>query len=171
MSSPLMPPDSAQLVTTLARDWAVQVDTGKSGTPKWEFVNGLSKVGPTTDLTQQDDGDIHSGGYKSQLATAIGANVEIEGLRKGTLAGEDLTPDPGQEFLRAKGRQIGYSNIAHIRYWRTDALPDAMEGYFTVDWKDGTEDKEGLQTFTCTLTGRGKPKEIAKPTAASGGGG
>ncbi|WP_336881383.1 phage tail tube protein [Rhodococcus globerulus] len=161
----LMPPDSAQLVTTLARDWAFQVNISTTAEPEWIFVNGLSKVGPTTDQTKQDDGDIHSGGYKSQLATAIGANVEIEGLRKGTLAGEALTPDPGQEFLRAKGRRIGYGNIAHVRYWRTDALPDAMEAQVTVEWKDGTEDKEGLQTFTCTLTGRGKPKEIAKPKA------
>ena len=162
MPDALQAPDSAQLVTTLARDWAVQVEDDDG---EWVFVLGLSQFAPTTDKTKQDDGDINSGGAKSQLSTAIGFNIECSGLRKGSLAGSDLTPDPGQEILRAKGEEIGYKSIARLRYWRSDALPDAFEANYDVDWKDGTEDKEGLQSFTVTLTGRGRRTKIAKPTA------
>ncbi|AUM18228.1 MULTISPECIES: phage tail tube protein [Rhodococcus] len=165
MSTPLVPADSSALVSTLARDWAVQVDTSSNGTPSWVFVYGLSTVNPTTDLTMQDDGDINADGRKSQIATAIGENLELQGLRKGTLAGETLTPDPGQEFLRAKGRKIGYENISHVRFWRLDDLSDAYEGHFATNWTDTGGDKEGLQAFTCTLTGRGKMTSITKPTA------
>ncbi|MHD0300101.1 phage tail tube protein [Rhodococcus qingshengii] len=168
MADTLLPPDSAPLVTTLARDWAVQVNVDDTGaSPEWVFVNGLSQFAPTTDKTLQDDGDIHSGGAKSQLSTAIGFNVEMTGLRKGTLAGSTLTPDPGQEFLRALGDEVGYKAIAELRYWRTDALADARQGFYTIDWKDGTEDKEGLQSFTCTATGRGRATKIAKPEAGN----
>lgn len=163
MSTPLLPADSSALASTLARDWAVQVNTSTTETPTWVFVYGLSQVGPTSDITLQDDGDIHAGGYKSQLATAIGANLELQGLRKGTLAGDTFTPDPGQEALRAKGKLTGYDNIAHVRYWRTDDLTDAFEIRAAVSWVDTAADKEALQAFTCTLTGRGKPVVITKP--------
>ncbi|MCZ4557986.1 hypothetical protein O4215_20705 [Rhodococcus maanshanensis] len=167
-TEPLLPKDSSTLLTTLARDWAVQVNTSTTATPSWVFVYGLSKVSPTQEISMQDDADIHAGGYKSQIATAIGANLDLEGLRKGEGAVDDaITPDPGQEFLRAKGEMTGSKNVAHVRYWRTDSLPDSYEHTFTVGWKDTGGDKEALQGFSCTLTGRGKPKKIAKPTVTT----
>ncbi|MBV6758354.1 phage tail tube protein [Rhodococcus opacus] len=164
---PVVPLDTSHLVSTLARDWAVQANTGTKETPVWVFVYGLSSVNPTTDLTMQDDGDIHAGGYKSQMATAIGSNLELQGMRKGELEGEELTPDAGQEFLRAKGQTIGYNNVVHMRVWRTDGLPDAFEQTYAVNWTDTGGDKEGLQGFTCTCTGRGKPTPISKPTVTT----
>ncbi|MFE5878973.1 phage tail tube protein [Rhodococcus sp. NPDC056506] len=164
MTAPLLPPDTSVLDTALARDWAVQVK-GDGG--DWVFVNALSQFAPSSDKTLQDDGDIGMKGGKSSLATAIGSNIEITGLRKGTYADTDFEPDEGQEILRAKGDEIGYLAIADIRYWRTDGLKDAFQGRYTVDWKDGTEDKEGLLSFTVTLTGRGRRTKIAKPTAGN----
>lgn len=170
MAEPLNPGDSSHLVTTLARDWAVQVNTGTKAEPAWVTVYGLTTVNPSTDLTMQDDGDIHAGGYKSQIATAIGSNLELQGLRKGELETDDtLVADPGQEYLRAKGEQIGYKNIAIVRAWRTDGLDEAFEHSYAVNWTSSGGDKEGLNAFTCTLTGRGKPVKIAKPTAVAGG--
>ncbi|WP_416565053.1 phage tail tube protein [Nocardia testacea] len=168
MTTPLQAPDSASMATALARDYAVQIDlnqgTPQAGTPNWVFVMGLNKVSPTTDLTMQDDGDIHSGGRKSQIATGIGENLELGGLRKGNRS-PNYVPDPGQEKLRSHGSQIGYDNIAHIRYWRVDEIDEAKEGYFAVNWVSSADDKEGLYAFTATLTGRGKHKDIAKPLA------
>ncbi|MGW1740450.1 phage tail tube protein [Nocardia sp. NPDC001965] len=168
--TPLQAPDSASMATALARDYAVQIDlahgTAQAGTPDWAFVMGLNKVSPTTDTTMQDDGDIHSGGRKSQIATAIGENLELGGLRKGTLS-PGYVPDPGQEKLRAHGSEIGYANIAHVRYWRTDGIDEAKEGYFAVNWVSSADDKEGLYAFTATLTGRGKHTNIAKPTTST----
>ncbi|MGW6658836.1 phage tail tube protein [Rhodococcus sp. NPDC055024] len=160
MADTLLAPDTSTLDSHLARDWAVQV---KDDGGDWVFVNALSQFAPTSDKTLQDDGDIGMKGGKSSLATAIGFNIEITGLRKGTLAGTAYEPDEGQEILRGKGDEIGALAIADIRYWRTDGLKDAFQGRYTVDWKDGTEDKEGLLSFTCTLTGRGRRTKIAKP--------
>ncbi|MCE4161613.1 MULTISPECIES: phage tail tube protein [Rhodococcus] len=164
MADTLLAPDSSGMDSHLARDWAVQV---KDGDGEWIFVNALSQFAPTSDKTLQDDGDIGMKGGKSSLATAIGFNIEITGLRKGTYAGTDFEPDEGQEILRAKGDEIGYLAVADIRYWRTDGLKDAFQGRYTVDWKDGTEDKEGLLSFTCTLTGRGRRTKITKPTVGN----
>ncbi|MFI5778698.1 phage tail tube protein [Nocardia sp. NPDC051570] len=164
----LQAPNSAGMATALARDYAVQVDinygTAQSGTPEWVFVMGLNKVSPSNDITLQDDGDIHSNGRKSQIATAIGENLEIAGLRKGNLAA-GFVADPGQEKLRSHGEDIGAANTAHVRYWRTDGIDEAKEGYFAASWVSAADDKEGLYGFTCTLTGKGQHKKIAKPTA------
>jgi len=164
----LQAPNSAGMATALARDYAVQVDinygTAQSGTPEWVFVMGLNKVSPSNDVTLQDDGDIHSNGRKSQIATAIGENLEIAGLRKGNLAA-GFVADPGQEKLRGHGEEIGAANTAHVRYWRTDDIDEAKEGYFAVSWVSAAEDKEGLYGFTCTLTGKGQHKKIPKPSA------
>lgn len=166
MTSPtvLQAPDSAPLATALARDYAVQIDTayGTGSGPNWVFVMGLNKVSPTTDITMQDDGDIHSGGRKSQIATAIGENLELGGLRKGERAPEYI-PDPGIEHLRLLGSRIGYENIAHIRYWRVDEIEEAKEGFFAVNFTGSSDDKEGLYAWTATCTGRGKHKDIDKP--------
>ncbi|MGV9662579.1 phage tail tube protein [Nocardia niigatensis] len=155
------------MATALARDYAVQIDLNygtATSTPNWLFVMGLNKVSPSNDITLQDDGDIHSGGRKSQIATAIGENLELGGLRKGNLSA-GFVADPGQEKLRSHGEDIGAANTAHIRYWRTDGIDEAKEGYFAVSWVSSADDKEGLYGFTATLTGKGKHKNIAKPTA------
>lgn len=164
---PLNAPDSASLHAALARDYAVQINTAAAGSPPtWVFVMGLNKVSPTTDTTMQDDGDIHSNGRKSQIATAIGENLELGGLRKGSRT-PNFVPDPGIERLRYHGSKIGYENIAHIRYWRTDEIDEAKEGYYAVNFSGGGEDKEGLLSWTATLTGRGQAQDIEKPREAT----
>ncbi|MBH0778822.1 phage tail tube protein [Nocardia bovistercoris] len=162
--APLQAPDSSTLATALARDYAVQIDVayGTGSAPEWVFVMGLNKVSPTQDITMQDDGDIHSGGRKSQIATAIGENLELAGLRKGERS-PAYVPDPGIEQLRKHGSKIGYENIAHVRYWRTDEIDEAKEGYFAVAFVGSADDKEGLYGWTATLTGRGQHKDIVKP--------
>lgn len=166
MTAPLDAPNSAGMATALARAYAVQINvnhgTALAATPDWRFILGLNKVSPTNDITFQDNGDIHSGGYKSQIATAIGANLELAGLRKGTRS-PGYVPDPGQEKLRSHGEAIGDANTAHIRYWRTDEIAEAKEGYFAVNWVSSADDKEGLLAFTATCTGQGKHTDIAKP--------
>lgn len=161
----LLPPDSADLISTLARDWAVQVNTGTIAAPTWTFVNGLNKVDPSIDTTTQDDSDIHGKGYKSTLVTGLGATLALEGLRKGTKDDTTFTPDPGQEFLRGKGEAMGGDNVVHMRVWRTDDLPNAFECKYACAWKDVAGSLDALQSFTVTLSGRGKPDTITKPTA------
>ncbi|WP_372443076.1 phage tail tube protein [Prescottella equi] len=50
--------------------------------------------------------------------------------------------------------------------YRRDDLPDAYQAETTVKWTDSAAgDTNALQEFSFTLSGRGKPEDITKPTA------
>ena len=162
-------PSSGTLETLLARDYAVQVNTGTEAAPEWVFVRGLDSVAPVSEKSTQDDGDIDSEGYGSQLGTEISFTLTLEGKRKGEVEGEVFTADPGQEYLRLKGDRTGYAGIAHIRWWRTDGDPEAREMFADCAYQNGSGGKGDLLTWSATLSSRGKPTDIAKPTAPVGG--
>jgi hypothetical protein len=166
MSSPiLVPPNSNVLSTFRAAEWAVQVNTGTAATPEWTWVNGLDKFEPSNTPVMQDDTDLYSDAYKSQIATAQALDVAMSGKFKGVKGTDGTVPlDPGLAHIREAGKDVGDDNIVHVRYWRTDDLDEAYEHFFGVNWKDVGGSIEALQTFTATLTGRGKPKAVAKPT-------
>ena len=158
------PPNSADLVSQLARDYAIQVNTSDdTDTPAWVFVRGLSQVTPSATPAMQDDGDIDAEGYGSQIATGQAFSVQIEGVRKGTGDEDSFAPDPGQEFLRLKGEEVGAANIIQVRYWRTDSDTDAKEFSASVEYTTSGGDKEALQSWSATLHGRGRPTAIEKP--------
>lgn len=161
-------PSSFDLSSTLARDWAVQVNTGDTETPEWVFVRGLSQFAPTSTPTMQDDSDIDSEGYKSQIATAQEMTFAGEGKRKGQKAEGVFTQDPGQAFLRKAGRQMGLDNVIHARCWRTDGVQEGYDSNFSVQWEDQAGGNEDLDSFTFTLMSRGKPMEILPVDTASG---
>lgn len=162
------PPNSADLVSQLARDYAIQVNTSADpATPAWTFVRGLSQVTPSATPAMQDDGDIDAEGYGSQIATGQAFSVQIEGVRKGTGDESNFAPDPGQEFLRLKGEEVGASNIIQVRYWRTDSDTDAKEFSASVEYTTSGGDKEALQSWSATLHGRGRPTAIEKPAGVA----
>ncbi|MHD0300736.1 phage tail tube protein [Rhodococcus qingshengii] len=152
------------LSSTLARDWILEVDI--NGVPT--RVRGLSSVSPIFEGSEQDDSDIDSEGFASQIVTGLAFRIEGGGKRKGeNTAG--FVDDPGQNFLRKKGRQTGTANIVTARIYRRDDLPDAYEAETTVKWTDSAAgDKNALQEFSFTLSGRGKPRDIVKPLVPSG---
>ncbi len=159
---------AADLASTLARDWALQVQA--AGEKEWVFVRGLSKFAPKTSATMKDDSDINSEGYKSQIATALQLTFEGEGFRKGELAADKFTQDRGQEILREVGRQMGLRNVIKARAWRTDGVDEGYESSFSVEWEDNDGGNEDLDQFSFTLMSRGKPLEIKPvetPTAES----
>lgn len=150
-------PASHDLASTLARDWALQVQDTDGA---WVFVRGLSKFAPKTTPTMKDDSDIDSEGYKSQIATALQMTFEGEGFRKGELAGETFTQDPGQAILREVGRQMGLRNVVKARAWRTDGVDEGYESAFSVEWTDSDGGNEDLDQFSFSLMSRGKPAKI-----------
>lgn len=152
------------LSSTLARDWILEVDI--NGVPT--RVRGLSSVSPIFEGSEQDDSDIDSEGFASQVVTGLAFRIEGGGKRKGeNTAG--FVDDPGQNFLRKKGRQTGTANIVTARIYRRDDLPDAYEAETTVKWTDSAAgDTNALQEFSFTLSGRGKPRDIVKPLVPSG---
>lgn len=149
------------LASTLARDWILEVLTAP-GT--WTRVRALSSVQPMFVTSEQDDSTIDDEGFASAIATGLAYSIEGSCKRQGDNT-NGFTDDPGQDFLRKKGRKTGYDNIVTARIYRRDALPDAYKCDHTVKWTDtAAGDVNALQQSTFTLTGRGKPEEIAKPT-------
>jgi hypothetical protein len=154
------------LTSTLARDWILDVlaDDGET----WTRVRGCSSLNAMFVTAEQDDSDIDSEGFASAIATGIAYSIEGSCKRKGDLVNGSVTDDPGQAILRRKGRRTGADNIVKARIYRRDSLPDAYQCDHTVKWTDtAAGDPNALQASTFTLTGRGKPEEIAKPTIAT----
>ncbi|MBM4722531.1 hypothetical protein GS439_06765 [Rhodococcus hoagii] len=157
---------TAALASTLARDWVLEVDTSSNGTPAWAKVRGLTSVAPIFEGSEQDDSDIDSEGFASSIVTGLAFRIEGSGKRKGEQT-TGFVDDPGQNFLRQKGRKTGADNIITARIYRRDALPDAYQAETTVKWTDSAAgDTNALQEFSFTLSGRGKPLDIAKPSTA-----
>lgn len=160
-------PSSYDLNSTLARDWALQVNTGTKDKPEWIFVRGLSQFSPQTSPTMQDDSDIDNEGYKSQIATALEMTFKGEGKRKGEKAGDKFKQDPGQSALRDRGRKMGLDNVIQARCWRTDGVEEGYDSYFSVKWEDEAGGNEDLDSFSFELTSRGKPIAIKPVTNAT----
>lgn len=162
-------PSSNDLQSTLARDWALQVDVSDDAdNPDWTFVRGLSQFAPSFTPGMQDDSDIDSEGYTSQIATTLTATFEGQGKRKGKSASGNFRQDPGQEFVREVGRQMGLANTLRARCWRTDGVDDAYEGRFSVEYTETAGANDALDEFSFTLQSRGKPDRIKPVTNATG---
>lgn len=161
-------PNSGNMASTLARDWALQVNTGDDEVPNWVFVRGLSQISVVTTPTMQDDSDIDSEGYKSQIATALELTIQGEGKRKGTKAADAFAQDPGQATLREKGRSMGMDNVVQVRCWRTDGVDEGHESFVSVQWEDQAGGNEDLDTFSFTCMSRGKPTAINPVEDAEG---
>lgn len=148
------------LSSTLARDWILEVLIGSD----WTRVRGLTSVSPIFEGALQDDSDIDSEGYASEIATGLSYRIEGGGKRKGeNTAG--FVDDPGQNYLRQLGRKTGTENKVTARIYRRDDLPDAYQCSHPVKWTDtAAGDTNALQEFSFILGFGGKPEEITKPT-------
>jgi hypothetical protein len=147
------------LASTLARDWVLDVQNESDA---WTNVKGLTAVSPIFEGSEQDATTIDDEGYGSSIVTGLAFRIEGSGKRS-AVAGTD---DPGQDVLRRKGRKTGEENFVNARIYRRDALPDAYSSQCTVKWTDSAaSDPNALQEFSFTLSGNGKPEEIAKPTS------
>ena len=152
-------PDTSNLDATLARHWAVQVR--ESASDPWLFVQGLTGVSPNMgEKSRQDAGDMHGGNYGAQIATEANWSLELT-LQRKLAEGE---PDPGVELLRSKQGELGGDELVHVRFWRTDELPDSYQGRASVTFANAAGDKASLTGATVTLTGYQGYTKPAKPT-------
>lgn len=159
-------PDGSALKTIQAAKYGVQVNLGTVANPIWTFVNGLQNFEPKTDPKLEDDTDISSDGWESMANAGNAFTVDFDGLIKGEQATQFIA-DPGMYALKAAAEKTGSDGHVHMRYWRVDDLPDAKEFFAAVkaSLKGGKPNE--LQKFGGSLTGRGKPKDIVKPTATT----
>jgi hypothetical protein len=157
------------LVSTLAKDWVVQAnDKAGGGTflvPEWVTIKGLSKVDPGVSESTEDDSDIDSDGWGSEVVTQRKWKLDLEGFRKRDAEIEDFTADPGQELLRAAGDLVGVGGTLDIQYYRKDGDPAAYRGFVSVSYSPTGGDVKGLQGFKAGLMGNGKRAVITNPLA------
>lgn len=153
------------LASVLGRDWILEVQDGTTG--PYVRVRGLSSVSPVFAGAMQDDSDIDSEGFASQIPTGQAFSIPFSGKRKG----EDdasFVDDPGQNILRQRGRKTGKDNFVNARIYRRDDLPDAYGCECAIEFTDAAaSDPNALQEFSGTMWGRGKPEDIAKPSTGA----
>lgn len=119
-------------------------------------VRGIQEITPpSVEKNLEDDGDIDSGGWGSQLATGAEYTLELT-CKVGRKGG---TPDPGQEILRAAGRGIGVDGFV---WWR---LVSKTDGSGEMGLADASFAEQGgartdLTLAESTLTGRGRIVEV-----------
>jgi hypothetical protein len=154
--------------TTLARKWAMDVDTnyGISPVALWVGVFGMTEFTPTGAPGLQADSDYDSGGYTSSTATTQEWGVTAT-LRRGVIGVTPTQYDPGQEYLRLKSRNMGPANSAHIRYYElngaTGPKVEAYEGICAVAYSNNGGGMDALSTAGLTLTGQGFLLPITHP--------
>jgi hypothetical protein len=152
------------LRSLLAKDWALEIDTGASGatSPQWTRINGLTSFTETTDDNTEDDAAFEDDGWGSSVVTQRTWSIEAEGRRKRTDA-QAFTPDPGQEAIRKAGRLVGFAANISVRWYRRDGSPDAYQGIATVSGFTKGGAVTDLEPFNFTLNGQGVPTEITNP--------
>lgn len=150
-----------QLVSTLARDVRVDVNTGTAAVPAWTQVRGITDLKPKVDSTMKEDSDYDSDGWKSETKTAMGWSLELKVARKKGLTSG--TFDAGQEALRLAADEFGADGIVEVRWYDRNGGPAAYSGFASVSWTDEGGKWDDLAESTATLSGQGKRNKIATP--------
>ena len=113
------------------KGWRVDVNTGTVDVPVWTQVKGIRSPSLVNDFTMQDTTTLDSDGAGSDGSTLYKWRLTIEGLEGYT---GSFVRDPGQVFLKSKGRLIGPDSEVQLRFYRTD--PDeGYEGTAEVKWQ------------------------------------
>lgn len=148
----------------LAKDWQVDVDTASNPlAPTWVQIKGLKSMTESINETEQDDSDMDSGGYGSDLVTQRKVVLALTSARKQVVGGS-FTDDPGQAFVRAAGRLVGYPASIYIRYYRKDGAPDAYTGEVHVTGVGGGGGSvTDLESFSPSFKFHGQPTAITNP--------
>ncbi|CAM3459944.1 phage tail tube protein [Stackebrandtia soli] len=152
-----------QLVAGLARDWALDVDSGTPETPTWLKVRGMGELKPTIESNMEDDSDYDSDGWASEVKTQLKWALETKLLRKrGISSGAN---DPGQEVIRAASDQFGAPGTVHVRWYNKLGGPEAYTGFAAVSWEPEGGSTTDLESVTVNLSGNGRRTLIVNPAA------
>lgn len=152
-----------QLVSTLARKFRVEVNTGTTGAPVWTPVRAIADLKPSIDTNLEDDSDYDSEGWQSQTKTQLGWALEIKCGRK--IGFSTGVYDPGQEVLRAAAVAFGQDGTVEVRWYDREGGPESYQGFATVGWSPEGGDTKTLDMVTITLTGSGKRRDVTNPAA------
>lgn len=152
-----------QLVSTLARKFAVDVNIGTVNSPSWRKIRGIADLKPGLDNNLEDDTDYDADGWKSETKTLIGWMLELKLRRK-----QGFTTgfyDLGQEKLRLASDQFGVDGTVQVRWYDRTGGPEAYTGFASVSWEPEGGDAKALDMATAKLSGNGARVAITNPAA------
>lgn len=152
-----------QLVSTVARKWKLDVNTGTTGSPTWTAVRAIGELKPKVDPNMEEDTDYDSDGWESETKTAMKWELEVKVLRK--VGVDSGVYDPGQEALRLAADQFGAPGIKQVRWYDRDGGPEAYSGFASISWEPEGGEAKDLDTVTIKLSGNGKRTTITNPAA------
>jgi hypothetical protein len=156
-------PAPETLVSTLARKFRLDVNTGTRAVPAWTQVRGITAFTPTLDTNLENDSDYDSGGWGSQTKTLLSWSLTATVKRgRGVDSG---VYDPGQEALRAASESFGADGVAQVRWYDREGGDEAYTGDAEVSWAPSGGGVTALDMAEVTLTGKGARVQIANPTA------
>jgi hypothetical protein len=153
------------LVSTLARKFRVDVNTGTAAAPAWTQVRAISSLSPSIDSNMEDDSDYDSDGWGSSVKTAMSWSLEMTLLRKVTVEGRAY--DPGQEAIRVAADAFGPDSVVHVRWYDREGGPEAYSGYASVEWSPEGGEYTALDSASATLHGQGARTVITNPAPST----
>jgi hypothetical protein len=160
---------------TLNRKWWIDYNNGTHASPSWIPVSGVLDFQPVLAPVVQDDSDFDSGGYKSNVVTALDWSCTLKVARKATAASATIY-DPGQEAIRAAANNTGAANSVEIRWYEmnvdsTGAVVgpkvEAWQGYAVVSWGEDGGAMDALDSASVTMNGRGARTAITHPESVA----
>lgn len=150
-----------QLVSTLARKWKLDVNTGTAESPIWTPVRGITEFSAPNEPTMEDDSDYDSNGWASSTKTMQAWSISATLARKVGVSSGNY--DPGQEYIRMRDAQFGAASTVQVRWYDRDGGPEAYSGYASVQWAQAGGAPSALETATLTLSGQGIRTNIVNP--------
>lgn len=150
----------------LVSDYLLEVATfdGSSADPtevtEWTVVRGIQEITPpAVEKNLEDDSDIDSGAWGSQVGT--GLEYTLEGTCKRPMAG---TTDAGQAILKLAGRGVGQAGMV---WWKltSKSTGEGDSGLADASFTEQGGARTDLTLAEFTLTGRA----AIVPVEAEGG--
>lgn len=158
--APLKPTSTASMSVALGSQVYVEINTGTVASPTWTEVKGIQKFSYKFEQKTEDDSDISMGAFDSEFPTGNAFSVSVSGLVKGDESGDGFVVDPGVQALLDASKTYGRAGVSHLRFGRTDGIPEAYEFFCTTKVSLGDKRQTELQDFSGDLKGKGEPEDI-----------
>ncbi len=149
-------------------EYGLDVNLGTSGSPSWQPVRRISGWTPSFPATTQDVSSYDDRGAPSEEVTARGfsATFTVQGNRSLT-TGAYL---PEVEALIAASKGTGNAAVVEVRWYHKPDVgapnpDDAGSALVTVEVARQNTGNAEIESFSVTLTGRGRPQAISNPFA------
>lgn len=149
-------------------EYGLDVNLGTTASPSWQPVRRMSGWTPSFPATTQDIASYDDRGAPSEEVTARGfsATFTVQGNRSLT-TGAYL---PEVEALMAASKGTGNTAVLEVRWYHkpdvgTPNPDDAGSALVTVEITRQNTGNAEIESFSVTLTGRGRPQQITNPFA------